>query len=26
MGRNLSPPWQARFAEEAEKRGLVPCE
>lgn len=24
MGRNFSPPWQGRFAEEAEKRGLVP--
>lgn len=23
MGRNFSPPWQGRFAEEAEKRGLV---
>jgi len=22
MGRNFSPPWQGRFAEEAEKRGL----
>ncbi len=26
MGRNFSPPWQGRFAEEAEKRGLVPAE
>jgi hypothetical protein len=24
MGRNFSPPWQGRFAEEAEKRGLIP--
>lgn len=23
MGRNFSPPWQGRFAEEAAKRGLV---
>jgi hypothetical protein len=23
MGRNFSPPWQGRFAEEAEKRGLI---
>ncbi|MCU0857663.1 MAG: hypothetical protein MUC65_04585 [Pontiellaceae bacterium] len=23
MGRNFSPPWQGRFAEEAEKRGLA---
>jgi len=26
MGRNFSPPWQGRFAEEAAKRGLVPVE
>lgn len=26
MGRNFSPPWQGRFAEEAEKRGLVPAD
>ncbi len=24
MGRNYSPPWMGRFAEEAEKRGLQP--
>lgn len=24
MGRNFSPPWQGRFAEEAVKRGLTP--
>jgi hypothetical protein len=23
MGRNFSPPWQGRFADEAEKRGLI---
>lgn len=23
MGRNFSPPWQGRFTEEAEKRGLI---
>ena len=26
MGRNFSPPWQGRFAEEAENRGLFPAE
>ncbi len=26
MGRNFSPPWQSRFAEEAEKRGLIPLD
>ncbi len=26
MGRNFSPPWQGRFAEEAEKRGLIPAD
>ncbi|MGE4490133.1 MAG: hypothetical protein AB7E95_11385 [Kiritimatiellales bacterium] len=26
MGRNFSPPWQGRFAEEAAKRGLLPPE
>ena len=26
MGRNFSPPWQGRFAEEAAKRGLVSAE
>ncbi|MFA7368455.1 MAG: hypothetical protein WC334_02305, partial [Kiritimatiellales bacterium] len=26
MGRNFSPPWQGRFAEEAAKRGLVPVD
>ncbi len=26
MGRNFSPPWQGRFAEEAEKYGLVPAD
>ncbi len=25
MGNNYSPPWQARYAREAEKRGLVPA-
>ncbi len=24
MGRNFSPPWQGRFAEEAARRGLLP--
>jgi predicted Zn-dependent protease len=24
MGRNFSPPWQGRFADEAAKRGLLP--
>jgi predicted Zn-dependent protease len=23
MGRNFSPPWQGRFAEEATKRGFI---
>lgn len=26
MGRNFSPPWQKKFAEEAERRGLVPVD
>ena len=26
MGRNYSPPWQARYAEEAAKRGLQPIQ
>lgn len=26
MGRNFSPPWQGRFAEEVEKRGLIPTD
>jgi predicted Zn-dependent protease len=26
MGRNFSPPWQGRFADEAAKRGLTPVD
>jgi hypothetical protein len=26
MGRNFSPPWQGRFADEAVKRGLSPID